>query len=49
MIRRHADADGPVPARIASPHRTRNQQIHAVAPTLRNAITMTNRKCTHVR
>ncbi len=49
MNRRQGATDGPGLTRNASPHRTPNQPVFAGVSNLRGAITMTTRKCIHVR
>ena len=49
MNRRPGATDGTGWTRNASPNRTPNQPVFARTSNLRKAITMTNRKCIHVR
>ncbi len=49
MNRRPGTNDGTGRTRNASTHRTPNQPVFARTSNLRKAITMTKRKCIHVR
>jgi hypothetical protein len=49
MNRRPGAADVAGWTRDASPHRITNPPVSAGVPNLRTEITMTNRKCIHVR
>lgn len=49
MNRRPGATDGTGWIRNASAHRIPDQSVFAVASNPRRAITMTNRKCIHVR